>query len=68
MSVGALEPQFYNELISKLEFSQEQLPQLGNFEESRIMLQNKFKQKTQKEWCEVSASSLFIVKRLISSI
>ncbi|XP_065200954.1 alpha-methylacyl-CoA racemase-like [Planococcus citri] len=53
MAVGALEPQFYNELIVKLDFSPEELPQLGDFEESRIKLQNKFKQKTQEEWCEV---------------
>lgn len=54
MAVGALEPQFYNELINKLGFSHEELPQLGDFQQSRIKLQNKFKEKTQQEWCEVS--------------
>lgn len=53
MAVGALEPKFYQELISKLEFSHEEAPQMGN-NEIREKFQKKFLEKTQAEWVEVS--------------
>lgn len=53
MSVGALEPQFYNELLNKLNFTHEELPQTGDPDVCREKLRNKFKEKTQQEWCEV---------------
>lgn len=53
MAVGALEPKFYEELISKLGFSYEEAPQLGN-NEVREKFQKRFLEKTQDEWVEVN--------------
>lgn len=53
MAVGALEVQFYDELLRKLNFTHEEVPQFGNTTECREKLQNKFKEKTQEEWCKV---------------
>lgn len=53
MAVGALEPKFYQALISKLGFSYEEVPQMGN-ENVREKFQQRFLEKTQDEWVEVS--------------
>ncbi|KAG7208820.1 hypothetical protein KM043_015010 [Ampulex compressa] len=53
MCVGALEPQFYDEFISKLGFSKDEIPHLDNFEENREKLEKIFKTKTQSEWCAI---------------
>ncbi|XP_024945582.1 alpha-methylacyl-CoA racemase isoform X2 [Cephus cinctus] len=53
MSVGAIEPQFYNILLEKLELSDNEVPQFEKFEENRIKLAEKFKEKTQEEWCAI---------------
>nr|XP_022918724.1 alpha-methylacyl-CoA racemase [Onthophagus taurus] len=53
MSVGALEPQFYAELIKGLGLSDDEAPQFGNIPELRKLFTEKFKSKTQKEWCDI---------------
>jgi alpha-methylacyl-CoA racemase len=53
MSVGALEPQFYEKLLEGLELDQDEVSQFVNFEESKILFAKKFKEKTQEEWCAI---------------
>jgi len=55
MTVGALEPQFYDELVSKLGIK-EQAPDrhdFGRLGELEQLLTDTFKQRTQAEWAEV---------------
>lgn len=51
MSVGALEPQFYQQFIEALELSH--LNQFGDNEEAAKIIENKFQQKTQAEWTKI---------------
>lgn len=51
MSVGALEPKFYAELLKGLELND--VPQFDSFEENKKLFASIFLQKTQKEWCEI---------------
>ncbi|XP_033229444.1 alpha-methylacyl-CoA racemase [Belonocnema kinseyi] len=53
MSVGAIEPQFYAILLKKLCLNEESFPHFYNFEESKEKFSKIFKEKTQKEWCEI---------------
>ena len=53
MSVGALEPQFYDELVRLLEIDLPDRNDLGNLAEIRERLTARFKEKTQEEWAEV---------------
>lgn len=53
MSVGALEPQFYAELIKGLELDADEVQQLDDVEKNRKIFTNVFKTKTQKEWSEI---------------
>lgn len=66
MAVGALEPQFYSELIEKLGFSHDDLPQFGNFDKSKEIMTEKFKSKTQEEWCQIFESSDACVTPVLS--
>lgn len=59
MAVGALEPQFYKELIEGLELNIDDIEQMDFSEKNRKIITNKFKEKTQKEWCAVS--NLFLI-------
>jgi alpha-methylacyl-CoA racemase len=55
MSVGPLEPQFYDELVTRLGIK-EQAPARHDFErldELRQLFTDTFKQRTQAEWAEV---------------
>ncbi|XKL65736.1 hypothetical protein PGB90_009156 [Kerria lacca] len=52
MAVGAIEPKFYDELLSKLNLSYEEVPQ-DDFENGRRIFTEKFKEKTRDEWCKV---------------
>lgn len=65
MAVGALEPKFYQELISKLGFSYEEAPQMGD-NEVREKFRKKFLEKTQDEWVEVSFIELTDVNYVYS--
>jgi len=53
MSVGALEPQFYNVFIKGLGLDPDEIDQIGDVEKNRKLLTEVFKRKTQKEWCQV---------------
>ncbi|XP_025829459.1 alpha-methylacyl-CoA racemase isoform X1 [Agrilus planipennis] len=53
MAVGALEPQFYSNFLKGLNLNEDELPQFGDFKKNKKTLVNIFKEKTQKEWCEV---------------
>lgn len=55
MAVGAIEPKFYDELLSKLNLSYEEVPQ-DDFENGRRIFTEKFKEKTRDEWCKVNIS------------
>ncbi|KAI5705526.1 hypothetical protein M8J75_016033 [Diaphorina citri] len=52
MAVGALESQFYAQLLAGLGMTEEELPQ-HEVETGRAKLTEKFKEKTQAEWCEI---------------
>lgn len=53
MSVGALEPQFYEALLKGLELDPETVDQLSDIEENRKIFTEVFKRKTQEQWCEI---------------
>ncbi|WP_281351744.1 CaiB/BaiF CoA transferase family protein [Nocardioides piscis] len=53
MSVGALEPQFYAELISRLELDLPDRNDPANFPAIRDALTTRFKERTQAEWSQV---------------
>ena len=54
MAVGAIEPQFYAEMLSKLEIDPFDLPQsLADSAELKRALAEKFKSKTKAEWAEI---------------
>jgi len=53
MSVGAIEPQFYQILLEKLEASDDELPQFDNFDELKLKLSAIFAQKTRDEWSAI---------------
>lgn len=53
MSVGALEPKFYKEFLKGLGLNEDDIPQFGNFKESKKRLTSIFLEKTQEEWCKI---------------
>jgi alpha-methylacyl-CoA racemase len=53
MGVGAIEPQFYDELIRLLEISPPDRSDLASWPELRKVLAETFAQRTQAEWTEV---------------
>lgn len=53
MSVGALEPKFYKELLKGLNLCEEDVPHFEAFEENKKLFVSIFAQKTQKEWCDI---------------
>jgi len=54
MAVGAIESEFYREFIKVLGLNIDDIEQMDNFESNRIVIANKFKEKTREEWCNVS--------------
>jgi alpha-methylacyl-CoA racemase len=59
MSVGALEPQFYDELVQRLGIA-DRAPNRNDFSELgelRTLLEETFRSRTQAEWAEVFADS-----------
>ncbi|KAL1512613.1 hypothetical protein ABEB36_002176 [Hypothenemus hampei] len=52
MAVGAIEGNFYQELLKGLDISQEEAPQF-NFEQGRKLFTTKFREKTRSEWCNI---------------
>jgi len=53
MCVGALEPQFYNTFLEKLELNDDDLPQFDDFDELKVKLAKIFSEKTRDEWCKI---------------
>lgn len=54
VTVGALEEQFYMKLLQGLGLNEDDdAPQFGQFDEMKKIFEEKFLQKTQKEWCEI---------------
>lgn len=53
MSVGALEPQFYDALLKGLQLDPEDVQQLCDIEKNRELFTKVFKEKTQREWCKI---------------
>lgn len=53
MSVGAVEPQFYAELLKGLDLDPETVSQFSDIDENRKTFTKVFKTKTQKEWCDI---------------
>lgn len=53
MAVGAIEPQFYSQLIKGLDLQTDQVPQFGEFDASKKIFASKFLEKTQAEWCKI---------------
>jgi alpha-methylacyl-CoA racemase len=51
MSVGAIEPQFYEQLLKGLQL--DGVDQYDNFEENKALFEKVFAAKTQKEWCDI---------------
>ncbi|KAJ8937414.1 hypothetical protein NQ318_012531, partial [Aromia moschata] len=53
ISVGALEPQFYTELLKGLNLTEEEAPQFSDCDKLKRLFTEKFMQKTQQEWCDI---------------
>ncbi|VEN45183.1 unnamed protein product [Callosobruchus maculatus] len=53
LAVGALEPQFYAELLKGLGLTEEQAPQFGDSNELKTVFGGLFKQKTRQEWVNI---------------
>lgn len=53
ISVGAIEPQFYKNLLKGMQLTYEQAPQFENFKENKQLFSRIFSMKTQQEWCEI---------------
>ena len=56
MSVGCIEPQFYETFLEKLGVSDDDLPQFDDFDELKTKVAEIFKTKTRDEWCKVFLS------------
>ena len=56
MSVGCIEPQFYETFLEKLGVSDDDLPQFDDFDELKTKVAEIFKTKTRDEWCKVFSS------------
>ena len=57
MSVGAIEPHFYQLLLDGLGVTDEELPQFDDFDQLKAKLAEIFAQKTRDEWTEIFGKS-----------
>ena len=53
MSVGCIEPQFYDIFLSKLGLTEDDLPQFDDFDKLKVKVAEIFRSKSREEWCEV---------------
>ena len=53
MSVGAIEPQFYQRLLEGLGVTEDELPQFEDFDKLKAKLAEIFATKTRAEWTEI---------------
>ena len=56
MAVGAIEPQFYEQLISLLGLDSDEVGQFEESDDMKKIIGQRFKEKTQAEWTKVSYS------------
>lgn len=55
MSVGALEPQFYERLLQGLGLTSDEVPHFPDDpSDGKRIFAEKFREKTRDEWCQVS--------------
>ncbi|NWV39678.1 AMACR racemase, partial [Grantiella picta] len=69
MAVGAIEPQFYDQLINGLGLDSDELPSqmsTSDWPEMKKMFASIFAQKTQAEWCSIFASADACVTPVLS--
>ncbi|KAK3926771.1 Alpha-methylacyl-CoA racemase [Frankliniella fusca] len=66
MAVGAVEPQFYAELLDKLGLDERLVPQYGDWPAARRVFAERFAQRTQAEWCAVFDGSDACVTPVLS--
>lgn len=53
MAIGAIEPQFYNILLAKLNLTHEDCPQYSDVQKGKELFKKIFLTKSQEEWCEI---------------
>lgn len=53
MSVGAIEPKFYKNLLKGLKLTSEEVPQFGDFAKCKEIFKSKFLEKTRDQWCKI---------------
>lgn len=53
MAVGALEPQFYKQLLDGLGVNSDEFPQMTDWDKSQEKFEGIFSSKTQAEWCKI---------------
>jgi len=66
MSVGCIEPQFYETFLEKLGISDDDLPQFDDFDELKAKVAEIFLKKTREEWCKVFDGSDACVTPVLS--
>ena len=66
MSVGCIEPQFYQTFLDKLGLSDDDLPQFDDFDELKVKVAEIFRGKTRAEWCELFDGSDACVTPVLS--
>lgn len=53
MAVGAVEPHFYHEFVTLLGLDPDEVGQFDDFDEMKLIIQKRFKERTQEDWCKV---------------
>lgn len=54
MAVGAVEPHFYHEFVTLLGLNPDEVGQFDDFDEMKLIIQKRFKERTQEDWCKVA--------------
>merc|ERR1712168_1592917 len=66
MAVGAIEPKFYDNFVSGLGSTVEEIPQFGDFDKLKNIVSTIFLSKSQKEWCDIFENSDACVTPVLS--
>lgn len=66
MAVGAVEPQFYAQLLRKLGLDADQVEQFGDWDAMKVVLRERFKTKSLDEWTKVFEGSDACVSPVLS--
>ncbi|CAD5121238.1 DgyrCDS9771 [Dimorphilus gyrociliatus] len=67
MAVGAIEPQFYDELLKGLGVDESDAPHMSNFAENKKLFTNIFKTKTLAEWTKIFENTDACVTPILDS-